>query len=67
MSVDEIRQKIGADSLGYLSLESVKRIAVCTTGCSFCTACFDGNYPTETPVVLKSKYDSKISENNKNK
>ena len=31
MSIDEIRQKIGADSLGYLSLESVKKIAHCST------------------------------------
>ena len=57
MSVDEIRQKIGADSLGYLSLESVKRIAVCTTGCSFCTACFDGIYPAGVPSKTESKYD----------
>ena len=28
----------------------------------FCTACFDGKYPTEVPVRIKNKYDSKISE-----
>ena len=57
MSVDEIRQKIGADSLGYLSLEGVKKIAQCTTGCGFCTACFDGNYPAGVPSQKENKYD----------
>ena len=57
MSVDEIRQKIGADSLGYLSLEGVKKIAQCTTGCNFCTACFDGIYPAGIPSQKENKYD----------
>lgn len=57
MSIDEIRQKIGADSLGYLSLEGVKKIATCTTGCNFCTACFDGNYPAGVPAMKENKYD----------
>lgn len=57
MSEDEIRQKINADSLGYLSLNGVKKIANCTTGCDFCTACFDGIYPAGTPSQTESKYD----------
>ena len=57
MSVDEIRQKIGADSLGYLSLEGVKKIAQCTTGCNVCTACFDGIYPAGIPSQKENKYD----------
>lgn len=57
MSEDEIRQKINADSLGYLSLNGVKKIANCTTGCDFCTACFDGIYPAGTPAQAESKYD----------
>lgn len=57
MSIEEIRQKIGADSLGYLSLDSVKRIAQCTTGCDFCTACFDGIYPAGVPNTKENKYD----------
>ncbi|MDI6800177.1 MAG: amidophosphoribosyltransferase [Actinomycetota bacterium] len=43
-SVEEIRQFIGADSLGYLSLEGM----IDATGRekeSFCAACFDGDYP----------------------
>jgi len=57
MSIDEIRQKIGADSLGYLSLDGVKKIAQCTTGCEFCTACFDGIYPAGVPSFKENKYD----------
>lgn len=44
MSVEEIRQHIGADSLTYLSIEGMLQ-AVERAQCRFCTACFDGNYP----------------------
>ncbi len=47
-SVDEIRQRIGATSLGYLSLPAVIR-AVRKPGSLFCRACFDGHYPIEIP------------------
>jgi amidophosphoribosyltransferase len=43
-SPDEIRQIIGADSLGYLSLEGLRRVSsVLKLG--FCDACFSGEYP----------------------
>jgi amidophosphoribosyltransferase len=45
-TVEQIRDFIGADSLGYLSLESLRR-AVSDDGGEFCTACYTGNYPTE--------------------
>jgi amidophosphoribosyltransferase len=45
-SVEEIRQFLGADSVGYLSLESL-RAAVDDTEGKFCTACYTGSYPTE--------------------
>ena len=45
-SVEEIRQYLGADSLGYLSLESL-RAAVEDTEGNFCTSCYTGVYPTE--------------------
>ena len=66
-TVEEITRIVGADTLGYLRLEDVYKLGDKGTCTGFCTACFDGNYPTETPVCTKSKYDSKISENNKNK
>lgn len=47
-SVDEIREMIGADSLGYLSLEGLLKTPV-GAKCDFCTACFDGKYPCEVP------------------
>lgn len=43
-SVEEIRDMIGADSLGFLSLESLHKIAP-QASCGFCDGCFTGNYP----------------------
>lgn len=51
LSVDEVRAFIGADSLAYLSLDSL----VTATGApkdSFCRACFDGEYPIPVPADL---------------
>jgi amidophosphoribosyltransferase len=45
-STEEIRKFLGADSLGYLSLDSL-RTAVEDTHGTFCTACYTGSYPTE--------------------
>jgi amidophosphoribosyltransferase len=48
LAVEEIRQYVGADSLGYLSLEGM----VAATGqdkSGFCRACFDGEYPIPIP------------------
>ena len=62
-SVEEIAQIIGVDSLGYLSVESVKQIAKGLHGTGYCTACFDGSYPTEIPeTTAKNRFESKISE-----
>ncbi|HKS82204.1 MAG TPA: amidophosphoribosyltransferase [Candidatus Acidoferrales bacterium] len=44
--VEEIRRFLGADSLGYLSLESL-RAAVEDKDGKFCTSCYTGSYPTE--------------------
>ena len=66
-TVDEIAKLIGVDSLGYLSVESVKKIAKGVNGTGYCTACFDGKYPTETPrFTSKNKFETKISENKEN-
>jgi len=43
-STEEMRVKIGADSLGFLSLESLIKIAP-DSKCGFCDACFSENYP----------------------
>ncbi len=50
MSVPEICQYVGADTLGYLSLDGLIR-AINRPGQGFCTACFTGDYPV--PVQLE--------------
>ncbi len=61
-TLEEIRQIVGVDSLGYLDLEDLKKIATCDGKNSFCYACFDSNYPTEIPKPQeKSKYETKIN------
>ena len=50
-STEQIRQHIGADSLGYLSLEATAA-ATGQSEDSLCTACFTGDYPREVPLQL---------------
>jgi amidophosphoribosyltransferase len=45
-SVEDIRQFLEADSLGYLSLASLREAVEDTEG-NFCTSCYTGSYPTE--------------------
>src|SRR5688572_25739160 len=45
MSVDEVRDYIDADSLGYLSLEGMLE-AINIEASASCTACWTGKYPT---------------------
>ncbi len=47
-SIDQIRDFIGADSLGYLSIAGVLA-ALDLPYEGFCFACFDGNYPVPVP------------------
>jgi amidophosphoribosyltransferase len=51
LTVDEIREYFGADSLAYLSLDRVHE-ATGAFGAGFCNACFTGEYPVEVPVTL---------------
>lgn len=48
MSVDEICRSIGADSLGYVSLEGLIE-ASNVAAPKLCHACFDGVYPVDLP------------------
>jgi amidophosphoribosyltransferase len=45
-TVEEIRKFVEADSLGYLSLSSLRE-AVGDENHDYCYACYTGNYPTE--------------------
>jgi amidophosphoribosyltransferase len=61
-SPEEIAGLIGADSLGYLSLRDVGKLADRTEN-GFCTACFGGGYPTAIPDNTgKDRFEYKISE-----
>ena len=48
MNTQEICNHIGADSLGYLSVEGMVE-ASGQEASRLCMACFDGNYPIEPP------------------
>jgi amidophosphoribosyltransferase len=59
--VDEVCEFIGADSLGYLSLESLFE-PFDNAACGFCSACFTGVYPTDIDGIkgkhaLESNYE----------
>src|SRR5437762_1399827 len=47
-SLEQIRQHLGVDTLGYLSLDGMLR-AMGGEPSEFCHACFSGDYPTEIP------------------
>lgn len=59
-TVEEMRQIIGVDSLGFLSIEATRRIALdCKLG--LCDACFTGEYPMEVPnQVDKNMFEREI-------
>lgn len=51
LSVEEIRELIGADSIGYLSLEGMMVSVGSSNG--YCTACFTGKYPVPVHYRLQ--------------
>ena len=64
-SIEEIREIIGVDSIGYLSCENVHKLAD-NPKLNFCAACFTGEYPCEVPKkAAKSRFEQKISEREK--
>ena len=50
LAMDDIRQSIGADSLGYLSKDGMVE-ATNQPEEKLCTACFTGKYPIELPAA----------------
>ena len=61
-SVEEIAAIIGADSLGYLSVDSVHKLAN-GCHCTFCDGCFTGSYPIPVPEVReKFRFERKLSQ-----
>jgi len=49
-TLEQIREIVGADSLGYLTVEGLMKVVGGTNG-GFCDACFTGNYPV--PIQLE--------------
>ncbi len=54
MSVEEIRKHIGADSLGYLSMNGLMK-AIGVKKEYFCRACLDGKYPIPIPDEARAQ------------
>jgi amidophosphoribosyltransferase len=53
MSTDELRNHIGADSLAFLSVDSMMKAIGREAG--YCNACFTGTYPVPVPVAIRDK------------
>jgi amidophosphoribosyltransferase len=54
-SIEEIREIIGADSLGYLSIDRLSEMA---NGLGICKGCFNGKYPIEPPTEdIRGEFD----------
>ena len=59
-SMEEIAEMIGADSLGYLPMEKLGRLA---GGENYCAACFNGEYPTTVPEdTRKDRFERRLSQ-----
>lgn len=54
-TIEQIREVIGADSLGYLEFD---RLSQMVDGLPICHGCFDGRYPMEPPKEdIRGEYD----------
>jgi amidophosphoribosyltransferase len=56
MSVSEIQDFLGVDSLAYLSLDGLIR-ATGHADAGFCTGCFAGKYPVDIQLVEKETFE----------
>ncbi|XP_071697098.1 amidophosphoribosyltransferase, chloroplastic-like [Rutidosis leptorrhynchoides] len=56
MSVEEIRDFIGSDSLAFLEIDSLKRMLAADSP-NFCYACFSGDYPVLPSGIVKKVGD----------
>lgn len=62
-SISEIADKIGADTLGYLSINSLKSLVCKRDDLEFCKGCFTGEYATDIPTKSnKERFEKKLSE-----
>lgn len=61
-TIEEIAKIIGVDSLGYLSVEDVKKMGDGGNCKGYCTACFSGDYPAGVPAAQKNNFQNNIPE-----
>ena len=62
-TVSQIAKMIGADSLGYLPQE---RLGELCGSENFCSACFNGDYPTKIPTdTRKDRFEMRLSDRKK--
>ena len=62
-SVQEISEMMGVDSLGFLPLKSLQELS---GNMEYCSACFDGRYPTKVPSdTRKNRFEQRLSEKKK--
>jgi amidophosphoribosyltransferase len=60
-TVEQIRDKLGVDSLGYLDQSDAEDL--CEGYRGFCNACFSGKYPTQIPSNAgKNRFENRISD-----
>ena len=66
-TVEEINEIIGADTLGYLSVEHVQQLAP-NSSCGFCTGCFTGSWPIPEPAEkMSDRFSVPLSQSDSNK
>jgi len=58
-SIEEIREIIGADSIGFLSVENLLKCPIGAPKDSFCTACLTGRYPMKVPAEMDETLENK--------
>ncbi len=59
--IEGIRKELGLDSLAYLPLEDMLKVAP-NSNCGFCIGCFTGQYPVDVSNAdMKDKFNEKIN------
>ena len=62
-SVEEIAEQIGVDTLSYLPTKELKNLIGSE---DYCSACFDGDYPTPIPEnTSKARFEGRLSQRHK--
>ncbi len=62
----KIAEKVGADSVGYLDVNTLHEIIGNAPNEGYCSACFGTGYPTPIPTGTKDRFEEKISSKKEN-